>query len=393
MKVTLIGCGCGTESMSAKALNAVAGADLLVGAPRLLAWFPEAKKKVPALTAQEIILAIRNENAEEICVMFSGDSGFYSGVRRLLPLLEDCECRILPGISSLQIFASRLGEAWQDWRLCSAHGTDCDPVAEVCRGKKVFFLTGGKLGAAELCRLLTETGLGGLRVTVGENLGTEEENIFCASASELAEMQFSALSVMLAEAAPRTEYRVPGLPDSIFERAEKIPMTKQEIRATALAKLAVGPEDVCWDIGAGTGSMSVELALQAKTVWGVEQREEALQLARRNREKLGAWNLRLIAGSAPESLSELPKPDAVFIGGSDGRMKDILQAVHSANPAARICVSAVALESLQSAVNKLRELEYTVEISQIAVSRSRAVGGLTMMTAQNPVYLILGRPE
>ena len=394
MKLTLIGCGCGMESLTAEAVTAIGNADLLIGASRLLELFPGSVTKIPAVTAKEIseVLSGQGKDQKEICVLFSGDSGFYSGARLLLPMLpEGCAVRVLPGISSLQAFAARLGEPWQNWRLCSAHGVDCDPVAEVCRGQKVFFLTGGRTGPAEICKSLTEAGLSTLQTVVGENLGTEEERILRGSAGEFAEIEFAALSVMLVDAAPRMAHRTAGLPDELFEREEKIPMTRQEIRAAALAALGVRPEDTCWDIGAGTGSVAIEMALQANAVWAVEQKTEAVTLASRNREKLGAWNLRLVKGTAPEVLETLPKPDTVFVGGSRGRLREILRTIYDRNPEARICVSAIALETLNTALETLRDLGKQVAVTQIAVSRSRNVGDLTMMTAENPIYLITGR--
>ena len=393
MKISLIGCGGGRETLCAEAAEAVRSADALIGAPRLLDLFPEKETKIPALSAKEIAAVLSSLRCSEVCVLFSGDSGFYSGARLLIPLLpENSEWQVLPGISSLQLLAARIGEPWQNWRLCSAHGVDCDPVWEVCHGQKVFFLTGGKLGPAELCGMLTETGLGRLSIIVGEQLGCSEERITRGSAEELSQTAFSPISCMLAEAAPRRQHRTPGLPDAEFERAEKVPMTKQEVRAAALAKLSVGPEDTCWDIGAGTGSVAVELALQARAVWAVERDREALRTAARNREKHGAWNLRLKEGSAPEALADLPKPDAVFIGGSGGRLESIIQAIYYVNQKARICVSAIALETLQCALACLRELGYETEICQIVVSRSKQAGNLTLMMAQNPVYLITGKP-
>ena len=122
----------------------------------------------------------------------------------------------------------------------------------------------------------------------------------------------------------------------------------------------------------------------------MERDAAALEAAEANRKKFGAWNLRLRAGLAPEALAGLPAPDKVFVGGTGGRMREVLRAVHAANPKARVCVSAIALESLQQAVSELETLGYKTEITQIAVSRSRNAGGLHMMMAQNPIYLIVG---
>ena len=394
MKVTLIGCGCG--SLTREAAETVAEADLLIGAGRLLREFGEGKPGVEAVTADTVRDALQKADCEQACVLLSGDSGFYSGARQLAPLLEQAEnveLRILPGISSLQVLAARLKRPWQDWKLVSAHGVDCDAVAAVCGGSPVFFLTGGKISPSQLCRDLTDAGLGFLPVTVGENLGTEQEQILPGTAGDFTEGSFAPLSVLLSEAAPRPARRTPGLPDSGFLREDRIPMTKQEARAAVLAKLGVEPEDVCWDIGAGTGSMSVELALQSKAVYAVERNEKALRLAGENRRKFGAWNLRLVSGEAPEALAGLPKPDAVFVGGSGGRLREILQAVHLANPLTRLCVTAIALESLHAACEELGKLGLEPEVSQIAVSRGRKAGDLTLMLAENPVWLISGQKK
>ncbi len=388
MKVDLIGCGCG--SLTRDAQEALSGAEFLIGSARLLRAYGEGRPCAEAVTAEAILQAARASGCEKVAVLLSGDSGFYSGARLLQPLLEGCETHVLPGISSVQTLAARLGRPWQGWRLCSAHGTECDVLDAVCGGRPAFFLTGGKTGAAEICRILSEAGLGELRTAVGEELGTENERITEGFAREMAVREFSPLSVLLCQAAPRPARRAPGLPDAAFERLDGVPMTKQTVRAAVLAKLAVGPNDLCWDIGAGTGSVSVELALQARAVHAVEREGRALALAERNRIRHGAWNLRLHEGTAPEALKGLPAPDAVFIGGSGGKLRGILTAVLKANPAARICVSAIALETLEESVSVLGELGCETEVSQIAVSGGKKAGPYTLMTAHNPVWLILG---
>ena len=392
MKVTLIGMGCGPESRTAEASAALKASDLCVGAARLLEWLPESmSRRIAEYRPEAVAELLEREAPERACVLLSGDSGFYSGAAKLLPLLREMgtETEVLPGISSLQYLSARLGRPWQDWRLCSAHGAVCDPVYEVMRGQPVLFLTSGGGGPRALCGALTEAGLGSLAVTVGEDLGCPGERILTGTAAEFALREFSALNVLLTEAAPRYPARAPGIPDDEFLR-ERVPMTKQEIRATILARLGVRETDVCWDIGAGTGSVSVELALHARAVYAVERNPEAAALIRRNREKFRAWNLRLTEGKAPEALKALPAPDAVFVGGSGGHLPEILEAVSEAAPGARLCVSAIALETLQSASETLRRLGMVTEITQIAVCRTREMGGLHLLTAQNPVFLITG---
>lgn len=378
MKVKLIGTGCGTVSDIQ--------AEYVVGSRRLLEGIT-ARKDI-ATRPEEIIKLLLSSGCENCAVLFSGDTGFYSGARGLLPLLHDqgIEAEVLPGVSSVQILAARLGRPWQDWVLYSAHGADCDPVAAVCGGKPAFFLTGGPNGPARLCQELTQAGLGQLPVTVGENLGFEEEAVSILAAQECARKTFAPLNVLLAEPAPRYSRQVPGIPDSAFLRAEGIPMTKQELRAVILSKLSVGPQDVCWDIGAGTGSVSVELALQCRAVWAVERKPEALRLTQANREKFGTWNLRLVEGAAPDALDGLPIPDAVFVGGSSGDLPEILQAIRCANPKARVCITAISLETLHTAMTQLKE----PEITQIAVSQSKPVGQLHLLLAKNPVFLVTG---
>ena len=180
---------------------------------------------------------------------------------------------------------------------------------------------------------------------------------------------------------------LPGAADEDFLRG-KVPMTKQEVRAAVLAKLAVGPEDICWDVGAGTGSVSIELALHSQAVWAVEHKAEACELIRQNRERFGAWNLRLIEGHAPEVLADLPAPDVVFLGGTGRQMPEILSIVHEKNPNTRLCISAIALETLHQAMTELTALGYAPDITQISVSRARTGGDLHLLLAQNPIFLI-----
>ena len=393
MRISLIGCGCG--DLTGEAREAIDRAGLLIGAGRLLEQYANGRRAIEAVSAESIREAIRTADCGEVCVLFSGDSGFYSGARLLLPLLAggQDELRMLPGVSSVQLLAARLCRPWQDWKLCSAHGVDCDVVDAVCGGSPVFFLTGGRQSPDALCRELTGAGLGFLRVSVGENLGTERERVRTGTAEDFAGERFAPLSVLLADAAPRPRRRTPGLPDGSFLRKDRVPMTRQEIRAAAFSRLGVGPEETCWDIGAGTGSVGIELALHARRVCGIERNGDALKLAEENRRRLGAWNLRLVEGEAPEALEGLPAPDAVFVGGSGGRLPDILRAVRRANPRARVCVSAVTLETLRQAHEGLKELGYRTEVCQIAVSRGRETGELTMMLAENPVWLITGNAE
>ena len=396
MNVTLIGMGSGQpENLTLQGLAALRQADLILGARRLLAVLPAGctENRAAAYRPDEVAELLQTSGAENAVLVYSGDTGFYSGASSMMEKLEalGVRARVLPGLSSIQLLAAALGRPWQGWNLVSAHGRTCDPVAECMQGRPTFFLTGGSEDPATLCAQLAAEGFGDVQAVVGQCLGTPEEKIFRGSVKELAAGRFNSLSVLLVEAAEVLPRRAPGLPDEAFERGD-VPMTKQEVRAAVLAKLAVRPEDILWDVGAGTGSVSVELALAAPRgrVYAVECRLEGCALIKANREKFRTRNLVLVEGLAPAALSALPAPDAVFIGGSKGSLAAIVDAALDKNPDARICVSAIALESLSAAVAALTAKGRTVQVSQIAVSRARAVGGLHLMMAQNPIYLITG---
>ncbi len=394
MRVTLAGCGGGTPAvLTAEALAALTRADLLIGAARLLETLPQGctENRRAAARPLEISNILQSSGAERPCVVFSGDTGFYSGVKKLLPLLETAGIafEVLPGISSVQLLSARLGRPWQDWNLVSAHGVDGDPVEAVCQGKPAFFLTGGN--PAEICAQLTEAGLGFLSVTAGERLSYPDERVSQGRAEEFAARTFAPLTVLLIEAAPLADRRA-GLPDDAFIRG-KVPMTKQEVRAVISAKLSAGPTETVWDVGAGTGSVSVELSGQAHRVYAVECGAEACDLIRQNRARFCAWNLTLIEGKAPEALEALPPPDAVFIGGTKGEMAPVICAALEKNPAVRLCISAIALETLSAAAAALDAHGISPEVVQIAVSRTKPAGKLHLFMANNPVFLITGQRE
>lgn len=396
MNVTLIGMGSGQpENLTLQGLAALRQADLILGARRLLAVLPAGctENRAAAYRPDEVAELLQTSGAENAVLVYSGDTGFYSGASSMMEKLEalGVRARVLPGLSSIQLLAAALGRPWQGWNLVSAHGRTCDPVAECMQGRPTFFLTGGSEDPATLCAQLAAEGFGDVQAVVGQCLGTPEEKLFRGSVKELAAGRFNSLSVLFVEAVEGLPRRAPGLPDEAFERGD-VPMTKQEVRAAVLAKLAVRPEDILWDVGAGTGSVSVELALAAPRgrVYAVECRPEGCALIKANREKFRTRNLVLVEGLAPDALSDLPAPDAVFIGGSKGSLAAIVDAALDKNPDARICVSAIALETLSAAVAALTARGRTVQVSQIAVSRAKAVGGLHLMMAQNPIYLITG---
>ena len=346
-------------------------------------------ERVPAVRPADILAAVAG--AQNAAVLYSGDTGFYSGAAGLLARLKEAgiPARVLPGLSSVQMLAAALGRPWQDWKLVSAHGRPCDPVAAVCGGQPAFFLTGtGESGPAALCAQLAAAGLGALPVTVGENLGLASRRIFAGTAAGAAGERFGPLAVLLAEPAFRLPARTPGWPDETFVRAEGVPMTKRAVRAQVLAQLALCPGETVWDVGAGTGSVSLEMAYAngGAPVWAVERLPEACAVLEENRRRLGGWNVRPVSGEAPAALAGLPAPDAVFIGGTRGRLGPILDAALAANPAVRICLTAIALETLAAALDACTARGLEAEITQIAAAH--AAGRPHLLRAENPVFLI-----
>lgn len=394
MKVTLIGAGMTGMQLIPEAVKALERAQLIIGSQRLLEAVQGSEgKKETAFRAEEIVRLIKNSRCDECVVLLSGDTGFYSGAAPLLERLgqNKISARVLPGISSVQVLAARKGVPWQDWTLISAHGASPDLLKAISLGKPVFLLTGSAEQAVGILDDLTMRGLGDIKVTVAENLGMSSERISEGKAVVMAQQVFSPLNVMLIEPA---QHHLPlcrpgGIDDSLFIRAD-IPMTKREVRAVILSMLSPAPEEVCWDVGTGTGSVGIELALSSRETWAVERDPAACALAEKNREHFRAWNMNIVRGEAPQVLEGLPDPDVLFVGGSGGNLEQILSVAAERNPKVRICVSAITLETLNRAVTWMKEHRTQPQIIQLQAARSRKAGGSLMMTAINPVYLIGG---
>ena len=394
MKVYLVGVGPGSPgAMTLAAREAIAASPLLIGAPRLLEGYG-GKTCLPLIAAGDIAAAIDGAEDGPAAVLLSGDVGFYSGAKRLYPLLSEHEVEAIPGVSSLAYLCARLCVPWQDVFLVSAHGRGHNAPGAVQSHERTFVLTGGSYRAGDLCAQLTQWGLGHVAVHVGERLSYPDERIVSGAARDLAGRDFDSLAVVLAEnpAPIRRPYSAPALPDSAFCR-DRVPMTKEEIRALVLAKLRLEPWHTLWDVGAGTGSVSAEgaLAVPEGRVFAVERRAQALALLEQNRAALGLTNLHIVPGAAPEALEGLPAPDRVFLGGSSGNMEAILRRALDRNLAVRIVATAVTLETLAEAARCFALLGLTdTDMVQIAAARVKRAGGYHLMDAQNPVWFLTG---
>lgn len=404
-KVTIIGAGPGNpDLLSRAALDAIDIADVVIGAHRALAGIdvPPDVVRCELVKTADIVAALTDAASwQRAVVVMTGDVGLFSGARRLVEALSgdaQVDVRVIPGISSASYLAARLARPWQDWRFASAHGVACDIVAEAERAGELFLVTSGGEDPSRLSGELVQAGFGDARVTVAERLSYPDERITCATASEIAGQTFDDLNVMLIEfaggaASSRWPYASSGIPDELFIRGD-VPMTKQEVRAVALAKLRLTATDTVWDVGAGTGSVSIEAALVARagSVWAVERNAAGVRLIRENADAFGCGNVHAVPGVAPEALAKLPVPDAVFVGGSAGELPSIVEAALEKNSQVRLCVPCVTVETLTEACALLSGSRFKgFEACQVSAARAEAVGSHHLMKAQNPVFLVSAR--
>ena len=391
--VTIVGIGPGSrEAMTLEVRCAMEDADCLIGAKRMLeAGLRPNQTVFDAVSPAKIAEYINNHpEFHQFTVAMSGDVGFFSGTKKLLPLLSGCEVRVLPGLSSLVYLCARLGTSYEDVRPVSLHGRDHDIVPDIRKYRRVFTLVGGENGMGLLCKQLAEAGLGGVKVSVGENLSYPQERISVGTATELAEKEFSSLSVALIENDAGDPVVTHGLPDEAFQRTESVPMTKSEVRSVCLSKLALTEHAICWDVGAGSGSVAIEMALQADSgqVFAIERKDTAVELLRENTRRFGLENLSVVPGLAPEACEDLPAPTHVFIGGSAGNMRQILEEILGKNPNARIVATAVTLESIGELTQCIKDIPFTyTEVVSMSVARDRKAGPYHLMMGQNPIFI------
>lgn len=396
--VFIVGIGMGSEdTRTLGLLRALRESEVVIGARRMVESVDtQGKRTFNYISAHDIIKCIQEDPARTFCILMSGDVGFYSGATMLVKLIdaEKIDVELMPGIGSLTYFCSRVCRPWQDVRAVSLHGRDCDFVREVRENEYVFTLLGGDTGARDAMQRLLDAGVGAQCYGwVGENLGYPEEKITQGPLTELMENEYSSLAVLLVRnkgtigMVPATH----GLPDEAFDR-DKVPMTKEEVRSICVSKLALTRDAIVYDVGSGSGSVSVECARVANwgRVYAVEQKDTAIELTRHNAEKFSLTNLEVVPGTAPEALKPLPAPTHVFIGGSSGNLREIVDLLLAKNPDVRMVATAVTLETVAELTELIAEFEYT-DIAEVQVNKPRKVGRYHLSNAQNPVYIFTFR--
>lgn len=396
-RVSLIGIGMGPGDLTERSASIVMGADLLVGAKRMLEAVDSTGKDVLTEYRSDVIARYLDENPRyrNVAVLLSGDVGFYSGATGLLGKLDRnvYDVNVEPGISSIVYLCAKLGTTWQDAYLTSCHGRESNIVNLVGTRAKVFTLLSGQDTVHEMCRQLFEYNLNSVSVTVGQDFGYPTERIFTGTPSQCLDESFGDLCVALIEnPTPDTRNSI-SIPDEVFTRGDA-PMTKSEVRTLSVAKLKLCRDSVVYDIGAGTGSVSIEMALTAYLgrVYAIEREDIAADLIEINKRKFQAANLEVVRGLAPEAMRDLPAPTHAFIGGSAGNLKSIVQCLLDKNPDVRIVINSVTIETMAETMQVVKELNLVEEeFVNVTIAKSRRLGRYHLMTGQNPVYIAVVR--
>ncbi|WP_294784294.1 precorrin-6A reductase [uncultured Eubacterium sp.] len=413
-EITLLGIGMGTpETMTLEGFLACEQADCIIGAKRMLEAVQESlknweicrkdaeqksaeiivqKQMVSMYLSTEIAEYIRTHSEyRHIVIALSGDVGFYSGAKKLTDALAEYPLHLICGISSGVYFAAKLQTSWDDMLLTSMHGRQMNLLAALKKSRKVFTLASDAKSIRELAELLLTYEMNEVSMSVGTNLSYPEEQITTGTPVDFQNYDSAGVSVVLLE---KKEHAAPvithGIPDEAFIRA-KVPMTKEEVRSISLSKLQLCEDSIIYDVGAGTGSVSIEAARMADQgmVYAIEQKEEAAELIRENQKKFGVSNLQIIHGKAPEAFEGLPIPTHAFLGGTGGNMREIIGLLREKNPQIRIVVNCIALETLAEITALLQEWGILdADIASVNISKSKKLGQYHLMMGQNPVYVI-----
>lgn len=392
-EISLVGIGMGSaETRTAEASRAIRESDLLIGARRMIDSCREFGKDCYVEYDSQKIAQYLAEHPEyeKVAVLLSGDPGFNSGAKKLLDVLGN-QVKVISGISSASYFMSQIQKSWDDVLITSAHGKHTNLVSLIKRNKKVFSILGTRNGIQNLAQEMAALGLNRAQLYTGECLSYPDEKIRKGAPEDFLNYEADPLSVVYVENPDaQKEYVTHGIPDTEFLR-EKVPMTKEEVRTVSLSKLHLEEDSVCYDVGAGTGSVSIEMASRAWNgkVYAIEKKALAVELLKKNREKFAVENLEIIEGTAPEALENLEPPTHAFIGGSSGKMETILRLLLEKNPSVRIVINCIALETVSETLQCLKTLPVKEEeILQISVSKGKSVGNYHMMMGENPIYII-----
>ena len=399
-QIYLVGAGItGWEGFGSKALEVIAKADVLIGHQRHLDSFPDFKGEKQVLEDLSLMLEFLLSTGKRVVVLSSGDPNFFGVARFLLRNLPKERIEIFPNVTSVQYAFARIKEPWDDAIFVSVHGRGLHrAIDRIVAAEKVAILTDKVNTPAAIARELIDRGAEGYEAWLCEDMGLPEEKFTKTDVKGLLELTASDLNilVLIKTWEPNlVHYPLIGINDDAFATAKKL-ITKQEIRAITLAKLQLQDDLIIWDIGAGSGSVSIEASnlVPNGKLFAIEQNPQCLGFIRENLRKFVARNVKLIEGAAPEVLDDLPDPDRVFIGGSGGMLEEVIDTVdRRLKPEGRIVLNAVTLDTLTKAVEFLENHGYIVEVTCVNISKTRELSEYKLFEAHNPVYIISASKE
>jgi precorrin-6B C5,15-methyltransferase / cobalt-precorrin-6B C5,C15-methyltransferase len=395
----------GPAGLSPEARAHIEAARVLAGGRRHLNCFPSWSGEKVALgdnVAAFVGVIQERYPREKTVVLASGDPLFYGIGRALLEAVPRQDLVFLPQVSSVQLAFARIKETWHDARIISLHGRPAGALVEAVatRESKIAVLTDAHNHPAAIAELLRRLGAAEeYTLWVCENLGGSDERVSRYEPAGLREERFSPLNVVIllreARVADGGVLNVPllGIPETalLHHAGPRGMISRREVRLLALCYLELRPGDVLWDVGAGSGSVSLEAArLSARLeVFAVEREAAAFSRLATNVARLGAGRVHALYAEAPEGLAELPDPDAVFIGGSGGRLAEILRAaVVRLKPGGRIVLNCITLESLCQSWERLRELKLVPEATSVQLAHSRPLGRLHSLKPENMIFVL-----
>jgi precorrin-6Y C5,15-methyltransferase (decarboxylating) len=399
--VTIIGMGMGPKDLTAEHLKIIEKADILVGGRRLLDYFDrcDAQKKAIDKNLEGIIDFIKNNmTSQSIVVLASGDPLFFGFGARLIKTLGAQNVSIHPNISSVAAAFARIKEPWDNVRVVSLHGRNNEGLLFKTLEKEnlVAVFTDSKSNPTRLAQRLMEEDFINFKMCVLESMGTPEERFAWYRLDHAATMRFTEPNLaILKKSAEDLKEGIPlhlGLPDNYYDHQQGL-ITKLEVRAITLAKLRLLKDHILWDLGAGSGSVSIEACLLVPSgkVFALEKNPERIQQIEVNKRRFGVKNLEIIQTVLPEGLESLPPPDRIFIGGGGRDLKKIINtAVTFLKPKGLVVVNTVLMQNIQTATETLAALGFVTSKVQVQINRSRPMPWGDRFGAQNPVWIISG---
>ncbi len=387
----------GAASLLPQARRILKRADMVLGGKRLLDALPSLngeKITIGHNLAEVSDLIKSNLGHKRIVVLASGDPYFYGIASYLTGKLGKDAVEIIPNVSAMQVAFARIRESWDNAVFVSVHSRPIEDIVETVRANhKIGIFTDDRHTPAAIARVLLEHGINGYRAYVCQNLGTGNEKITAADLYSLKRKRFPPLNtlILLREKPEARPQPVLGIPEASFYRRRDGFITKQEVRAVSLAKLCLTDESVLWDIGAGSGAVSIEASCLARRgrIYAIEKNDADVAIIRKNLRKFQATRVEVVHTFAPDNLYELPDPTAVFIGGSGGKMEEILDLVgRRLKPGSRIVINTVTLENLSTTVNALKARGFVPDVTLVNIARSTKITELTRFEALNPVFVV-----